>query len=183
MNITVKLGDITKMEVDAIVNAANSTLLGGGGVDGAIHRAAGPELLEECKELPVLGNRDGGRPIRCNTGDAKITNGYSLPAKYVIHTAGPDCRQTGVSDLERSLLWECWMNSLKKAHFHKLKTIAFPSISTGIFGFPIKEAANIAIASIRLFSALHPESSIETVNIVCFSQEDAELYQQSLENY
>jgi len=176
MKITIQKGDITKVEVDAIVNAANRTLLGGGGVDGAIHRAAGPELLEECKALPILKSSLGVFVVRCETGDAKITKGYNLSAKFVIHTVGPDCRESGVSDLERNLLGECWMNSLKKAHSHNLKSIAFPSISTGVFGFPIKEAANIAITSLLSFSALHPKSSIEDVKIICFSDMDREFY-------
>lgn len=181
MKLTIQKGDITKMEVDAIVNAANETLLGGGGVDGAIHKAAGPELLKECMALPPLSFPEGGtHHIRCETGDAKITMGYNLPAKYVIHTVGPDCRGTDMHDLLRSLLSECWMNSLFKAHSHNIKTIAFSSISTGIFAFPIEEAAKIAIASIRLFQALHPKSSIEKVFIVCFSEEDFFVYDVAL---
>lgn len=131
-------GDITKLNVDAIVNAANKTLLGGGGVDGAIHRAAGKKLLEECKKL------NG-----CNTGEAKITNGHNLPAKYIIHTVGPVWH--GGTNKEREMLRLCYYNSLKVGKDYNLKTIAFPAISCGIYGFPIEIAAQIANNTVKEF--------------------------------
>ena len=160
-------GDITKMKVDAIVNAANKTLLGGGGVDGAIHRAAGPKLLEECKTL------NG-----CDTGHAKITKGYNLPASYVIHTVGPVWH--GGSNKEEELLKSCYLNSLKLAFENNIKTIAFPSISTGAYRFPIERASEIAVNSVKEF--LSQNESIEKVYFVCFSQGDLEVYNQKLKN-
>jgi len=158
-------GDITRLEVDAIVNAANESLLGGGGVDGAIHRAAGPELLDECKTL-------GG----CPTGNAKITGGYNLSAKHVIHTVGPVYRD-GTKG-EAALLQSCYRESLRLAAEHQLKSIAFPSISTGVYGYPKEEAAEVAVATVsgRLAEHDFPES----ITFCCFSEEDAEIYRKRL---
>lgn len=158
-------GDITRLAVDAIVNAANASLLGGGGVDGAIHRAAGPELLAECRTL-------GG----CAPGDAKITAGYRLPAKHVIHTVGPIWH--GGSGGERETLASCYRNSLSLARAHRLATIAFPAISTGIYGFPREPAAAIAIGTVteQLAAAELPE----TVIFVCFDAATRAAYEAAL---
>jgi O-acetyl-ADP-ribose deacetylase (regulator of RNase III) len=156
-------GDITRLKVNAIVNAANTTLLGGGGVDGAIHRAAGHELLEECKTL-------GG----CPTGEAKITKGYKLPAKFVIHTVGPIWQ--GGKKNEENLLASCYKNSLKLASEHKIKTIAFPNISTGIYHFPKKRAAEIAIREVKSYLAEHSE--IIKVIFAVFDEENYNLYRE-----
>jgi O-acetyl-ADP-ribose deacetylase len=154
-------GDITQIRVEAIVNAANNTLLGGGGVDGAIHRAAGPALLKECRTL-------GG----CLTGEAKITNGYDLPASWIIHTVGPIWR--GGNAGEDAALSNCYRNSLLLALRHKIKTIAFPAISTGVFGFPKERAAALALREVAAVLADHPE--IESVTFVCFSHDDEKIY-------
>lgn len=156
-------GDITRIQVDAIANAANKTLLGGGGVDGAIHRAAGPGLLEECRKL-------GG----CETGEDKITKGYALPAKYVIHTVGPVWK--GGEHNEDELLALCYKNSLKLAVENKIKTIAFPSISTGAYGFPVNRAARIAVNEIVKFLETGEGDNISKVFIVCFDSGTYESY-------
>jgi len=158
-------GDITKLKVDAIVNAANTSLLGGGGVDGAIHRAAGPELLEECEGL-------GG----CPTGDAKITRGYKLPAKYVIHTVGPVWSDG--SRREPEFLTSCYRRSMEIANENGLKSIAFPCISTGVYRYPVVDAAQIAVKTIR--ECLETMKNFESVFFVCFSKEDLNVYQRIL---
>jgi len=161
-------GDITKLQVDAIVNAANKSLLGGGGVDGAIHRAAGPELLEETKTL------NG-----CRTGEAKITGGYQLPAKYVIHTVGPVWK--GGNKREPELLANAYSNSLAVASRHGLQTIAFPNISTGIYGFPKEKAADIAISTVMDYLKRH--SDIQKIWFVCFDQENYGIYEKKLREH
>lgn len=158
--------DITTLNVDAIVNAANTSLLGGGGVDGAIHRAAGPELLEECKTL------NG-----CSTGKAKITKGYRLPARYIIHAVGPVWR--GGHKGEAELLASCYLDSLKLAQHHHIKSIAFPAISCGIYGYPLSQAATIAVKEAANFLKRH--DVIEAVYFVCFDDTVYEAYQNALE--
>jgi len=162
--ISIVRGDITQLKVDAIVNAANSTLLGGGGVDGAIHRAAGPELLEECRKLRG-----------CDTGNAKITAGYNLPARYVIHTVGPIYGRAG--GREKELLTGCYRRSLELAQHHQLKSIAFPSISTGAFGYPIDEASRIALETVK--EVLEAGGPVERVIFVTFSDRDKKVYEES----
>lgn len=166
MKIRTLLGDITKLECDAIVNAANTSLLGGGGVDGAIHRAAGPKLLEACRELHG-----------CDTGQAKITWGYELPAKYVIHTPGPVWR--GGSQGEEALLADCYRNSLELADCHDCQTVAFPSISTGVYQFPLEKAAKIAVKTIKDFESR--AAVIEEVILVAFDARTKEYYDRALE--
>lgn len=161
-------GDITKLKVDAIVNAANKTLLGGGGVDGAIHRAAGKELLKECQTL------NG-----CDTGDAKITKGYLLPAKFVIHTVGP-VYKGGIYNEEKKLA-SCYQKSLEIAVRHGIKTIAFPNISTGVYGYPKSEAAQIAIREVKSF--LKNNNLIEQVIFCLFDEENYALYQMRKKSY
>lgn len=161
-------GDIVKAKTDAIVNAANTSLLGGGGVDGAIHRSAGPELLEECKGL-------GG----CKTGEAKITKGYKLKANYVIHTPGPIWR--GGKWGEDQLLENCYKNVLSLAKENGVKTIAFPSISTGVYRFPVERAARVAVRTICKF--LKTDSFFKKVILVCFDEETKGAYLDALEEY
>jgi O-acetyl-ADP-ribose deacetylase (regulator of RNase III) len=162
--LELRQGDITRLEVDAIANAANTSLLGGGGVDGAIHRAAGPQLLAECRGI-------GG----CPTGEARITKGYRLPARHVIHTVGPVYRGT---PRDRELLAACYRNSLELAVQHQLTSIAFPAISCGVYGYPLAEACRIAIDTTAEFLETHP--SLERVVFVLFSAGDLKVYQDYL---
>jgi len=165
MKFSLHRGDITKLDVDAVVNAANTSLLGGGGVDGAIHRAAGPELLAECRKI-------GG----CPTGEARITRGYRLPARYVIHTVGPVWR--GGTEGEPQLLASCYRSSLQLAIDHDLHTIAFPAISCGVYGYPIEAATRIAIDETQRFVEAHP--SIERVIFTCFGSHVCDAYERAL---
>lgn len=163
--IIVVEGDLTRQVVDAIVNAANQSLLGGGGVDGAIHRAAGPELLAECRTL-------GG----CPTGEARMTRGYHLPARFVIHTVGPVWRGGGHG--EDGLLASCYRRSLELAVEHGAQTVAFPSISTGAYGFPMERAAGIAVREVTGFLATH--SGLREVRLVCYGAEALRIHRQAI---
>lgn len=165
MNINFDIGDITKLDVDCIVNAANRSLLGGGGVDGAIHRAAGTELLAECRTLHG-----------CNTGEAKLTKGYRLKARYVIHTVGPiySGRPSDAVDLRN-----CYYNSLELAKAYDIHSIAFPAISTGVYGYPMQEAAEIALTAIRDWLQENSEYEMQVI-MSCFSQQTYECYQKVL---
>ena len=166
MKLSVFTGDITKLKVDAIVNAANNSLLGGGGVDGAIHRAAGPKLLEECRTLKG-----------CSTGQAKATAGYNLPAKYVIHTVGPVWH--GGSRGEAGLLADCYRNSMALALELGCKTVAFPAISTGVYHYPMEEATRIAVDAVKEFLTEHPDGP--DITFVCFNPLAAKAYRAILE--
>ena len=168
MKIEIIKGDITKLEVDVIVNAANSSLLGGGGVDGAIHRAGGSQILDDCR---AIRNKQG----KCKTGEAVITRAGNLPAKKVIHTVGPVWN--GGNKNEAELLKNCYKNSLQLAEEHQLKTIAFPNISTGIYRYPKNEAAKVAVSTIKKFSS----SIIEKVIFICFDEENFNIYKKELE--
>ena len=165
-SIEIRQGDITKLEVGAIVNAANKSLLGGGGVDGAIHRAAGPELLTECRSI-------GG----CPTGEARITRGYDLPARYVIHTVGP---VYSGRPQDSQLLTQCYLNSLRLASDHNLASVAFPAISCGVYGYPIKDACKIAIDTTCNF--LKTDTSLKKVIFILFSDENYNTYMDYLKS-
>ena len=170
--VSIQLTDITKLAVDAIVNAANERMLGGGGVDGAIHRAAGPKLLEECRAVPEI--RPG---VRCPTGEARITRGYDLPAKHVIHTVGPVWRDGHRN--EDGLLAACYHNSLELATQHGFRAIAFPGISTGVYHFPIDRAAGIAVREVARF--LESEPRMEKVIFACFSEDAVAAHEAALD--
>lgn len=165
--VEVVQGDITRQVVDAIVNAANSSLLGGGGVDGAIHRVAGPELVEACRRI-------GG----CPPGEARITPGFRLPAKAVIHTVGPIWR--GGGHREDQTLADCYRSSMALASQHHVRSIAFPSISTGAYGFPVARAAGIAVRELRDAVARHPD--VDKVRVVCFGRDTLAAYERAMED-
>ena len=169
--IEVQQGDITKVETDAIVNAANSSLLGGGGVDGAIHRAGGPAILEECKQIRA---QQGG----CPTGEAVVTTGGNLPASYVIHTVGPVWH--GGSEDEPELLANCYKNSLRLATEKQLKSIAFPNISTGVYGYPKDKAAQVAVQAVKDYLQQH-DTTLQQVVFVCFDEQNKRLYEEILD--
>ncbi|GLB40554.1 putative A1pp-domain-containing protein [Lyophyllum shimeji] len=169
--ISLYQGDITQLKVDAIVNAANKSLLGGGGVDGAIHRAAGPHLLDECRTL------NG-----CNTGESKITRGYNLPARHVIHTVGPVYSPPEVEEKARQLA-SCYRTSLEVAVENEIRHIAFPSISTGVYGYPIEDATHIALGTVRQFIESERASKLERSIFVVWSDKDREVYERLIPEY
>jgi O-acetyl-ADP-ribose deacetylase (regulator of RNase III) len=169
MPITITTGDVTKLDVDVIVNAANERMLGGGGVDGVIHRAAGPELLDACWEVPEV--RPG---VRCPTGEARLTPGFRLPARFVIHTVGPVWH--GGTRGEPELLASCYRSSLELALEHGLKSIAFPAISTGVYGYPKLAAARVAHETCAAFLAEHPDFG--TIHLVAFGRRDRDALDQ-----
>ena len=173
--IKVIQGDVTTLAVDAIVNAANERMLGGGGVDGAIHRAAGPELYEACLKVPEV--RPG---VRCPTGEARITPGFRLPAKFVIHTVGPVYRDGLHGEPEK--LAACYRNSLALAAKNGCKSVAFPCISTGVFGYPIEDATKIAVREVREFLAAKNAKDTEEMKVIfcCFSERDKRVYEKLL---
>ena len=162
-NVEIKLGDITKLDCDAIVNAANKSLLGGGGVDGAIHRAAGPELLAECRTLHG-----------CQTGQAKITKGYNLKAKYVIHTVGPIYSNAPSDPIK---LADCYRNSLDLAKAYEVHSIAFPSISTGVYGYPLEEATGVVVKTVSKWLEENEDYDIKVI-FMCFGEKAYNLYQE-----
>ncbi|MCF7835109.1 O-acetyl-ADP-ribose deacetylase [Candidatus Gracilibacteria bacterium] len=172
-SITLHLGDITTQNTDAIVNAANSSLLGGGGVDGAIHRAGGPAILESCKHI-----RNTLYPKGLLVGQAVLTTGGNLPAKYVIHTVGPQFKNYS-DDSRKNKLADCYLNSLKVALDHDIQSISFPSISTGAYGCPIQESSQIAVSTVKNF--LHSNPKIQEVRFVLHSEDDYKLYEKLLE--
>ena len=173
MNVTAQFGDITTVAVDAIVNAANSSLLGGGGVDGAIHRAAGPELLAACRDLRASSHRDG-LPV----GDAVATPGFALPARWVIHTVGPN-RHAGQTDPQ--LLASCFRRSLEVADEFGVVSLAFPAVSAGVYGWDADDVATIAVATVRRWSAEHPDAGVQEVRFVLFSERLLEAFAAALE--
>jgi O-acetyl-ADP-ribose deacetylase (regulator of RNase III) len=171
MLIEVQQGDITRMDTDAIVNAANTALLGGGGVDGAIHRAGGKRILEECM---LIREKQGGCPV----GEAVITTAGNMPARYVIHTVGPVWRAG--NQTENDKLGDCYRNSLRLAVEHGLRTIAFPNISTGVYGYPKRPAAELAISTVRSLESML-KKHVDRVAFVCFDEENYQIYQSILE--
>lgn len=171
MKIKLLQGDITKVGVDAIVNAANVSLMGGGGVDGAIHRAGGPAILEACREIRA-------RQGKCPTGEAVITTAGVLPAKYVIHTVGPVWQGGGSDEAEN--LYRCYQNSMALAEKYELTSIAFPNISTGVYGYPKAKAAEVALQAIKTYRSDHPGSTLQEVLLVCFDEENHTLYSRML---
>ena len=170
MALRVVISDLTRLALDAIVNAANPALLGGGGVDGAIHRAAGPGLLEACKALPQV-----APGVCCPTGEARITSGFLLPARYVIHTVGPVWK--GGHHGEAELLAQCYRSSIALAARHEVRSIAFPAISCGVYGYPPEQAARVAIASLREVLAIHPAMEVQ---LCCFDERMAAIWRAAL---